>query len=313
VLFALRDGATIESVLMAYETRRTACISTQVGCGMGCVFCATGQDGYVRNLTAGEILGQVLYFAREVLDAGAGGSDRHTQRKPSAGHPNTNVVLMGMGEPLANYAATWQAIETLADARGFHLGARRITLSTVGLVPGIQRMATEELPVNLAISLHAAEDGLRGQLAPINARYPLSTLMAAVRGYIEKTGRRVTFEYALISGVNDSPEQSRQLVTLLRGVLCHVNLIPLNQTRASPLRPSSRDKVESFRQELEAAGIPTTVRLRRGIEIEAGCGQLRQRHLASTASERVTAEPWQAACSQGPSTGAGRAQNDIAD
>jgi 23S rRNA (adenine2503-C2)-methyltransferase len=278
VLFRLRDGATIESVLMSYQQRQTACISTQAGCGMGCTFCATGQGGLERNLSPGEIVAQVIQLARRVRQTQTARACGVLSAIPSAGHPITNVVLMGMGEPLANYDATWHAIETLTDPAGFGLGARRITLSTVGLAPGIRRLAQEELPINLAVSLHAAEDQLRDQLVPMNRHYPLADLMAAVREYIAATRRRVSFEYALISGVNDAPEQARQLTGLLAGVLCHVNLIPINATPGSPLRPSPRERVNAFRQQLETAGIPTTVRMRRGIDIEAGCGQLRQRH-----------------------------------
>jgi 23S rRNA (adenine2503-C2)-methyltransferase len=191
-------------------------------------------------------------------------------------HPVDHVVLMGMGEPLANYAATWQALETLTDARGYGLGARRITLSTVGLVPGIRRLAEGGLPINLAVSLHAPNDALRDQLVPVNRRYPLAELLSSLREYIDETRRRVTFEYALIDGVNDSLAQAIELARLLGGLLCHVNLIPLNPTPGSPWRPSSQEAVERFASVLSAAGIATTVRLRRGIEIEAGCGQLRQ-------------------------------------
>ena len=281
VLFRLRDGHTIESVLMHYHGRRTACISTQAGCGMGCTFCATGQSGLARNLSAGEIVAQVIHFAREMQATEIEQAKTREKQAVLAVHPITNVVLMGMGEPLANYPATWQAIETLTDARGYNLGARRITLSTVGLAPGIRRLAMEGVPINLAVSLHAADDELRDQLVPINRRYPLAELMAAVREYVDKTGRRVSIEYALMAGVNDAPGQARQLVGLLQGLLCHVNLIPLNPTPGSPLRPSPRERVAAFRAELEAAGIPTTVRLRRGIDIEAGCGQLRQRQNAT--------------------------------
>jgi 23S rRNA (adenine2503-C2)-methyltransferase len=277
VLFRLRDGSTIESVLMHYHDRRTACISTQVGCGMGCVFCATGQAGLARNLGAGEIVAQVLHFAREIRDRQAKGEVGQGADLQAQEHPITNIVLMGMGEPLANYAATRQSIETLTDARGYNLGARRITLSTVGLVPGILRLAEEGLPINLAVSLHAAEDELRNRLVPVNLRYPLADLMAAVRQYAAKTGRRVTIEYALIDGVNDRPDQAQRLASLLGGLLCHVNLIPLNPTPGSALQPSSREQVEAFRDVLERAGTPATVRMRRGISIEAGCGQLRQR------------------------------------
>ncbi len=276
-LFRLRDGNTVESVLMSYDDRQTACISTQVGCAIGCVFCATGQGGLTRNLSTGEIVAQVLHFARELREAEI---ERATELGISADlpvHPVTNVVLMGMGEPLANYEATWQAIETLTDEAGYNLGARRITLSTVGLVPGIQRLAGEGLPINLAISLHAPDDELRSRLVPVNRRYPLDELLGAVREYVQETNRRVTFEYALIDGVNDSIDHARRLSTLLHGLLCHVNLIPLNPTPGSPLRPATREQVDRFRDLLVADGISTTVRLRRGISIEAGCGQLRQR------------------------------------
>jgi 23S rRNA (adenine2503-C2)-methyltransferase len=276
VLFRLGDGETIESVLMRYTDRRTACISTQAGCGMGCPFCATGQGGLVRNLSAGEIVGQVIHLARQVSET--------ELRQPSGAeqaHPIGNVVLMGMGEPLANYAASLQAIETLADPRGYNLGARRVTLSTVGLVPGIRRLAKESLPINLAVSLHAADDGLRDQLVPVNRRYPLAELMAAIRDYVGKTKRRVSIEYALIDGVNDAPEQAHGLAWLLEGLLCHVNLIPLNPTSESPWQPSPRERVDAFRAVMEAAGVPTTVRMRRGIDIEAGCGQLRRRQLSA--------------------------------
>ena len=277
VLFRLRDGNTVESVLMHYHDRRTACISTQVGCGMGCSFCATGQGGLSRNLSAGEIVAQVVYFARKIRETAIEQAEASGTRAPLEIHPVTNVVLMGMGEPLANLKATWQAIETLTDERGYNLGARRITLSTVGLAPGIRRLAEESLPINLAVSLHAADDELRNQLVPINRRYPLSELMDAVRSYAESTRRRVTIEYALIAEVNDTPQQAQKLAELLHGLLCHVNLIPLNPTPGSSLRPSPRERVDAFRDVLDQAGIPATVRMRRGIDIEAGCGQLRQR------------------------------------
>jgi len=266
VLFALRDNQTIESVLMHYERRHTACISTQVGCPFGCVFCATGQSGFVRNLAPGEIVGQVLYFARQLRDQ---------RRRTNI----TNVVFMGMGEPLANYEATWQAIETLTHDEGFNLGARRITISTVGLVPGIQRLAEEGTQIGLAISLHAPTDELRDKLVPINRRYPLNQLMAACRHYVERTGRRISFEYALIQGVNDSLEQARQLARLLDGLLCHVNLIPLNPVPESPYQPSPRDRVLAFQAELNRSKVPNTLRVERGIDIQAGCGQLRSQRM----------------------------------
>jgi 23S rRNA (adenine2503-C2)-methyltransferase len=276
VLFRLRDGNTIESVLMRYHDRQTACISTQVGCGMGCVFCATGQGGLARNLLAGEIVAQVIYLAREIREVQLERAAAQTAGSQIASHPVSNVVLMGMGEPLANWEATWRAIETLTDSRGYNLGARRITLSTVGLVPGIRRLAEKGLPINLAVSLHAPDDDLRNQLVPISQHHLLADLISAVREYGHKTGRRITFEYALIAGVNDSMEQARALAALLGGLVCHVNLIPLNPTPGFALRPSPREQVGAFCDVLDAAGIPTTVRMRRGISIEAGCGQLRQ-------------------------------------
>ena len=264
VLFALRDNQTIESVLMHYERRHTTCISTQVGCAVGCVFCATGQSGFVRNLMAGEIVEQVLYFAHFLK---------------VKGERVTNVVLMGMGEPLANYEATWQAIETLTHDEGFNLGARRITISTVGLVPGIRRLAEEGTQIGLAVSLHAPTDELRDRLVPINRRYPLTQLMAACRHYVERTGRRISFEYALIHGINDSPEQARQLAQLVDGPLCqakwHVNLIPLNPIPESPYQPSPQGRILAFQAELNRSKVSNTLRLERGVDIQAGCGQLR--------------------------------------
>jgi len=264
VLFALRDDQTIESVLMHYEQRHTTCISTQVGCPFGCVFCATGQSGFVRNLTPGEIVEQVLYFARQLKDQG-----RRTNR------PITNVVFMGMGEPLANYEATWRAVETLTHHEGFNLGARRITISTVGLVTGIRRLAEEGTQIGLAISLHAATDELRDELVPINRRYPLTHLMAACRHYVERTRRRISFEYALIHGINDSPEQARQLARLLDGLLCHVNLIPLNPVPESLYQPSPQGRILAFQAELNRWKVSNTLRVERGADIQAGCGQLR--------------------------------------
>jgi len=284
VLFALRDNQTIESVLMHYERRHTACISTQVGCPLGCVFCATGQSGFVRNLTAGEIVEQVLYFARQLRE-GMSNELRVTGKVDTLLLPRhsslTNVVFMGMGEPLANYEATCQAIKTLTHDKGFNLGARRITISTVGLVPGIRRLAEEGMQIGLAVSLHASTDELRDKLAPINRRYPLTQLMAACRHYVERTGRRISFEYALIQGVNDSPKQARQLAHLLNGLLCHVNLIPLNPVSESPYQPSSRDRIGAFQAELNRLKVPNTLRVERGIDIQAGCGQLRCQRMPS--------------------------------
>jgi 23S rRNA (adenine2503-C2)-methyltransferase len=253
------DGQTVEAVLMRYHTRRTACISTQAGCAMGCVFCATGQMGFQRNLSAGEIIEQVLTFARQLGET----DDRLT-----------NVVVMGMGEPFHNYDATMAALDRLNDSDGFNFGARRFTVSTVGLVPKIQQFASEGRPYNLAVSLHAATDSLRADLLPIARRYPLDVLMDACRAYTQSSGRRITFEWALIDDVNDSPEQAQALARLIRGMLSHVNLIPLNPTRGYAGGPTPLDRANAFREVLESQGVPCTIRVRRGIDIQAGCGQL---------------------------------------
>lgn len=258
-LFILPDGRAIEAVLMRYERRRTLCISTQSGCAMGCVFCATGQMGFKRHLSSGEIVEQVLYYAR-LLKA--------------QGEKVTNVVVMGMGEPFHNYAASMAAIDRLNDPTGFNLGARRFTVSTVGLIPIIRKFADEKRQVNLAISLHAAQDEQRSALLPINRKYPLDELLAACRYYVQHTGRRISFEWALIQGVNDGEDVARELAQRLRGLLCHVNVIPLNPTRKYEGKATTRERAEAFRKVLEENGIPCTIRLRRGIEIQAGCGQL---------------------------------------
>jgi len=275
-LFALPDGQEIEAVLMRYDQRNTLCISTQAGCAMDCPFCATGQMGFRRNLSAGEIVAQVLVYARQLA---------------AQGKQVTNIVFMGMGEPLANYAETWRAIRRLNDPQGFNLGARRMTLSTVGLIPAIRRMSREPEQVGLAVSLHAPTDDLRNTIVPLNRRYPLVMLMQAVRDYIKHTHRRVTFEYALMDGLNDSHTQADQLAELLEGVLCHVNLIPLNPTPGSPWSGSPDEQVYAFRDRLQAANIPTTVRLRRGIDIAAGCGQLHNAHSRTGAPSRSGQQP----------------------
>ena len=272
VLFALPDGAQVEAVLLHYPRRHTVCVSTQAGCVMGCPFCATGQGGFERNLTAGEIVAQVLFYAREIAAAG-----QHV----------TNVVFMGMGEPLANYDATWSAIRRLNDATGFGLGARGMTLSTVGLAPGIVRMAEEPEQVGLGISLHAATDELRDRLVPVNRRFPLEQLMDACRYYIRQTHRRVTFEYALIAGVNDSDPHAHQLAGLLGGLLAQVNLIPLNPTRDAAHLPSPHERVHAFQRILQSHDIAATLRLRRGIDIQAGCGQLRLRQRRAAPEPRA--------------------------
>ncbi len=270
-LYRLPDGQTIEAVLMLYDRRRTLCISSQAGCAMGCTFCATALGGLARNLSAGEIVAQVLDFARFLASPDAP-PPVDVARPTSV----TNIVLMGMGEPMHNYNNVWTALRRLTATEGFGLGARNITLSTVGLVPMIDRMADEGVQIGLAVSLHAPNDALRDQLAPINRRYPLDALLGAVQRYIEKTHRRVTFEYALMQGINDSPELAHELAGRLRRLLCHVNLIPLNPIPHSPYQPTSAADTEAFAEILRQAGVSTTVRLRRGIEINAGCGQLRR-------------------------------------
>lgn len=227
---------------------------------MGCVFCATGQMGFVRHLSAGEIVEQAIHFARFL---------------ENEGERLSNIVLMGMGEPLHNYEATLQAIERLTASDGLGIGQRHITLSTVGLVPAIRRFADEGLQVKLAISLHAATDEERSALLPVNKRWNLTELLDACRYYIAKTARRVTFEWALIQGENDTVQQAHALGQLLQGLLCHVNLIPLNPTHGYAGQPSDSTRVQHFMDILGRYGVSSTVRMRRGIEIEAGCGQLK--------------------------------------
>jgi len=258
-LFELADGKAIEAVLMKYDQRRTLCISTQAGCAMGCVFCATGQMGFKRHLVSGEIVEQVLYYARQLK---------------TQGERVTNVVVMGMGEPFHNYDATLAAIDRLNDPQGMNLGERRFTISTVGLVPMIRRFAAEKRQINLAISLHAANDALRASLLPVDRKYPIADLISACKDYISATNRRLTFEWALIQDVNDLPEHARELGSLLHGMLCHVNVIPLNPTKKYSGKAPTRQRAMAFQAELEALGIPCTIRLRRGIDIQAGCGQL---------------------------------------
>ena len=265
-LFRLRDGNLIEAVLMFYDDRRTLCISSQSGCGIGCSFCATGQMGFRRNLTSGEIIAQVLYYARRL--------DEKNERV-------TNIVMMGMGEPFQNYENVMAALDRLNQPDGMGLGARRFTISTVGLVPKIRQFADEGTQYNLAISLHAVNDELRSSMIPINKRYPVDVLLEACRYYVWKTNRRITFEYALIQGVNDSASDADALAEKVGDLLCHVNLIPLNPTAGFAKQPSSSRQAEVFCEILDSHHIPCTIRLRRGIEIQAGCGQLAAEYDAS--------------------------------
>ena len=263
-LFGLPDGKQIETVLMKYHKRHTVCISTQAGCALDCQFCATGQMGFERNLTVGEIVAQVLWASRLMRSENIG---------------LTNIVLMGMGEPFHNYDNSLSALDRLGDAAGMAIGARRITLSTAGLTPAIQRFARAGRREGLAVSLHAATDELRSQLMPINRRHPLAQLMDACHEYVGITGRRLSFEWALIQGINDSSHQAQALSDLLSGMLCHVNLIPLNPTPNYSSAPTGRLAAARFKRQLEAAGIPTTVRIRRGLDIRSGCGQLQTQHV----------------------------------
>ncbi|HEY7416336.1 MAG TPA: 23S rRNA (adenine(2503)-C(2))-methyltransferase RlmN [Ktedonobacteraceae bacterium] len=281
ILLELADGKLIESVLMLYpplgesSARATVCVSSQAGCAYGCTFCATGQMGFDRHLSAGEIVAQVLYFARELRAApwsapGLPGS--------KAIDHITNIVLMGMGEPLHNYQNVLHALRILNSAHGFNLGARHMTVSTVGLVPAIRKLALEPLQVNLAISLHAPTDESRSQTMPVNRKYPLQDLLAACQDYITATGRQVTFEYVLLSGVNDTSAHAQQLAELLKPLkqFAHVNCIPVNTTSAD-YRPPGPDAIRAFRDTLFKHGISNSVRAERGDDIAAACGQLRTR------------------------------------
>jgi 23S rRNA (adenine2503-C2)-methyltransferase len=255
-LWSLADGAQVETVLMSYPSGRvTVCVSTQAGCAMACSFCATGQAGFRRQLTAGEIVEQVVRAGRHHGGGRVG-----------------NVVFMGMGEPLANYPATWAAVERLHGDVG--LSARHLTVSTVGIVPGILKLAEERLPVNLAVSLHAANDELRDSMVPINRRYPLAAVVEACQAWVAARNRRLSFEWALIDGVNDRPSDARELAGLARPLGAHVNLIPLNPTPGYLTRGTPPAGVRAFRDRLVAAGVNATVRRNRGTDIAAACGQL---------------------------------------
>ena len=271
-LWRTGDGAQLETVLMQYARRSTVCISSQAGCAMGCTFCATGQAGFERHLTAGEIVEQVL--------------------RASHGAPQRvgNVVFMGMGEPLANVDPVLDAITRLHQDVG--LSARHVTVSTVGIVPGMQRLADFPLPVTLAVSLHAPDDALRDRLVPVNRRYPIEDVLAAARDYATRKGRRVTFEYAAIEGVNDHVAQAAALGRLLAGFPAgaHVNVIPLNPTSDFAGAASARDRLVAFAAGLEERGVHATIRRNRGVDIDAACGQLRARGAAGTSSATGSAK-----------------------
>lgn len=269
VLWSLQGGATVETVLMHYADRVTVCISTQAGCAMACSFCATGQAGFERHLTVGEITEQVVAAARLA--------------RPSR---VSNIVFMGMGEPLANYDATIGAAHRLHDDLG--ISARHLTISTVGVLAGIRRLAEEPLPVNLAVSLHAANDELRDELVPINRRAPLAQLAEACREYLVAKNRRLSFEWAMIDGVNDRPSDAEELAAFARPLRAHVNLIPLNPTPGYPVLGTPMGRVREFRDRLRALGVNATIRENRGTDIDAACGQLRADHEISQVRLRPT-------------------------
>ena len=254
-VFRLHDGATIETVLMSYADRATVCVSSQAGCAMGCTFCATGQAGFTRQLSIGEVIEQVMFAVRA-----------------AAPQRLSNVVFMGMGEPLANYRVTVGVVKKLHEYRG--MSARHLTVSTVGVAPAIERLADEGLPLTLAVSLHAANDETRNELVPLNRRYPLERLYAACERWLDTTSRRLSFEWALIDGVNDTDQAMRELANYAAGLRAHVNLIPLNPTPGFLVRGSAPARVREFRDGLEGLGINVTVRNTRGRSIDAACGQL---------------------------------------
>lgn len=284
-LFRLADGNTIETVLMRYRYGYSVCVSSQVGCRMGCTFCASTLGGLVRNLSAGEMAEQIDFINGELAAAARQGRPDERFPVPPAEHPDegarfdriARLVVMGMGEPLENLDEVVRFLRVAHEGGGAGIGFRHMTVSTSGLVPGIDRLAELDLPITLAVSLHAPNDELRNRLVPLNRRHPLTELLPACRRYAEATGRRLTFEYVLIRGVNDLREHARELGRLLRGLPCHVNLIPLNPVTERNLLPSTGEAVVRFRGLLRGAGITTTTRRQLGTAIDAACGQLRRR------------------------------------
>ncbi len=257
-LYRLHDGETVESVLMQYKHGWSQCISTQVGCRMGCTFCATGMGGLIRNLSAAEMLAQIEAAQKD------------------AGVRVSSVVLMGMGEPLDNYVQVVRFLHQLMEEGGVHIGMRHISLSTCGVVPGIRRLMKEKIPLTLSISLHAPNDAIRSVTMPVNRRWPIEELLGACRDYIEATGRRISFEYAMIDGVNDTDACAAELAERLQGMLCHVNLIPVNTVAGKSQKRSTRLRIQSFMDVLQKRGINVTVRRTLGADINASCGQLRR-------------------------------------
>ena len=266
-LLRMADGNCIETVVMRYHYGNTVCVSTQVGCRMGCRFCASTQAGRVRNLEAGEICSEIYTAQKDI------------------GERISHIVLMGIGEPLDNYDNVRRFLELVNSPEGLNIGMRHISLSTCGLVDQIDRLAEEDLQLTLSVSLHAPVDEVRSSIMPVNRRWPVQELLDACRRYFEKTGRRISFEYAMIRDVNDTPEMAKQLIRRLRGIAAHVNLIPLNDVAESPLKPSLPETVLRFQKTLEASGIPATVRRTLGSDINASCGQLRRNYEAEKPKE----------------------------
>ena len=265
-LWELSDGNCVETVLMRYHYGNTVCISTEVGCRMGCAFCASTLGGLVRKLEPYEMLDQVLFTQVE------------------SGLPVSHIVLMGIGEPLDNYENVMRFLQLVNSQDGMNISMRHISLSTCGLVPGIDRLAQEKLQLTLSVSLHAPTDEIRNTIMPVNKAYPTEELLAACRRYYDITGRRISFEYAMINGVNDTPEAARTLLRRLKGLPAHMNLIPLNHVEESPLKPSTRQAVQQFQKILEDGGIPATVRRTLGSDIDASCGQLRRKYTKEQAN-----------------------------
>ena len=260
-LWQLEDGNCVETVLMRYHYGNSVCISTEVGCKMGCAFCASTLGGFVRQLQPHEMLDQVLFTQ---LDSG---------------QPISHIVLMGIGEPLDNYDNVMRFLELVNDPEGMNISMRHISLSNCGLVPMIDKLAEKKLQITLSVSLHAPTDGVRDTIMPVNKAYPTEALLDACRRYYQKTGRRISFEYAMIHGVNDTPEAARTLLKRLKGMSAHVNMIPLNHVEESPLKPSTKQAVAQFQKILEDGGVPATVRRSLGGDIDASCGQLRRKHM----------------------------------
>jgi len=266
-LFGLHDSHAIETVIMRHSYGNSICVTTQVGCRIGCTFCASTLGGLKRNLTAGEIVAQVV-TAQQILDA--------TNERVSS------IVIMGSGEPFENYDATMTFLRIMIHEKGLQIGQRHITVSTSGIVPSMYKFADENTQINLALSIHAPNDKLRSKLMPVNRRFPFEEVMEACRYYLAKTGRRITFEYALIGGVNDQPEHAQELADVLKDLLCHVNLIPVNHVPERKYVRTTRDEIFEFQRILEKNNINATIRREQGHDIAAACGQLRAKHMEST-------------------------------